>query len=94
MEIDVSAWTVIRDEPGGRDKNKRWIAGDADAPRDQHRLWKCPAQTLEQLGLGAEAEPLEVLAVSGGGRTGDTYELTPLPQPGPVSLRSAPQSRT
>lgn len=26
MAIDVSAWTVIRDEPGGRDKNKRWIA--------------------------------------------------------------------
>lgn len=44
------------------------------------------AETLEQLGLSAEAEPLEVLAVSGGGRTGDTYELTPLPQPGPVSL--------
>jgi len=37
------------------------------------------AETLEHLGLGAEAEPLEVLAVSGGRRTGDTYELTPLP---------------
>lgn len=36
--------------------------------------------------MGATAEPLEVLAVSGGGRTGDTHELTPLPQPGPVSL--------
>lgn len=44
------------------------------------------AETLEHLGLGAQAEPLEVLAVSGGGRTGDTYELTPLPQPGTVSL--------
>lgn len=44
------------------------------------------AETLEQLGLGAEAEALEVLAVSGGGRTGDTFELTPLPRPGPVSL--------
>lgn len=40
MEIDVSAWAVIRDEPGGREKNKRWIAKDADAPRDQHWLWK------------------------------------------------------
>lgn len=40
MEIDVSDWTVIRDEPGGRDKNKRWIAEDAHAPRDQHWLWK------------------------------------------------------
>jgi hypothetical protein len=36
-------------------------------------------QLVKQLGLGAEAGPLEVLAVSGGGRTGDTYELTPLP---------------
>lgn len=44
------------------------------------------AATLENLGLPAEAGPFEVLAVSGGGRTGDTYELTPLPQPGPVSL--------
>lgn len=44
------------------------------------------AETLEHLGLGPDAGPLEVLAVSGGGRTGDTYELTPLPQPGQVSL--------
>ncbi len=44
------------------------------------------AETLEHLGLAAEAGPFEVLAVSGGGRTGDTYELTPLPQPGSVSL--------
>lgn len=54
------------------------------AELDSHRPER--AETLEQLGLGTEAEPLEVLAVSGGGRTGDTYELTPLPQPGPVSL--------
>ncbi len=39
-----------------------------------------------RLGRVHESEPLGVLAVSGGGRTGDTYELTPLPQPGPVSL--------
>lgn len=51
MEIDVSAWTVIRDEPGGRDKNKRWIAEDADAPRDQHWLWKYRQTT----GDGSEA---------------------------------------
>ena len=51
MEIDVSAWTVIRDEPGGRDKNKRWIAEDADAPRDQHWLWKYRQPT----GDGSEA---------------------------------------
>lgn len=44
------------------------------------------AETLEHLGLPHEAGPFEVLAVSGGGRTGDTYELTPLPRPGAVSL--------
>lgn len=41
---------------------------------------------LDYLGLSEEAGPFEVLAVSGGGRTGDTYELTPVPQPGPVSV--------
>ena len=51
MEIDVSAWTVIRDEPGGRDKNKRWIAADPDAPRDRHWLWKYRQTT----GDGSEA---------------------------------------
>lgn len=56
----------------------------AERVMDPHRPER--AETLKQLGLGAEAEPLEVLAVSGGRRTGDTYELTPLPQPGPVSL--------
>lgn len=44
------------------------------------------AETLVRLGLGAEAGPFEVLAVSGGSRTGDTYELTPLPHSGAVSL--------
>lgn len=39
-EIDVSAWAVIRDEPGGRDPNKKWLAADADAPRHLHWLWK------------------------------------------------------
>lgn len=56
----------------------------AERVMDPHRPER--AETLEHLGLGAEAGPFEVLAVSGGGRTGDTYELTPLPQPGTVSL--------
>ena len=43
-------------------------------------------ETLEQLGLGPDAGPFEVLAVSGGRRTGDTYELTPLPEIGDVEL--------
>lgn len=47
--------------------------------RDHHRA-------MEQLDLGPDAEPFEVLAVSGGHRTGDTYELTPLPEPGAVDL--------
>lgn len=44
------------------------------------------AQTLEQLGLRPEAGPFTVLAISGGLRTGDTFELTPLPEPGRVEL--------
>jgi hypothetical protein len=51
VEIDVSAWAVIRDEPGGRDKDKRWLAEDADAPRDRHWLWKSRQTT----GDGSEA---------------------------------------
>lgn len=43
-------------------------------------------RAMEQLDLGPDAEPFEVLAVSGGRRTGDTYELTPLPEPGAVDL--------
>lgn len=47
----MSGWTVIRDEPGGRDKNKRWIAANANAPREQHWLWKYRQTT----GGGSEA---------------------------------------
>src|SRR3546814_16098150 len=50
-DVCSSDLTVIRDEPGGRDKNKRWIAEDADAPRDQHWLWKYRQTT----GDGSEA---------------------------------------
>jgi hypothetical protein len=56
----------------------------AERVMDPHRPER--AETLRHLGLRSEAGPFEVLAVSGGSRTGDTYELTPLPQPGPVSL--------
>lgn len=51
---------------------------------DPHRPER--VETLEYLGLSRGAGPFEILAVSGGGRTGDTYELTPLPQHGDVSL--------
>lgn len=44
------------------------------------------AQTLEHLGLPIDAVPFEVLAVSGGRRTGDAYELTPIPERGEVEL--------
>src|SRR5688572_10977848 len=43
--VDVSAWAVIRDEPGGRDPNKRWIAADPEAPRHEHWLWKSRQMT-------------------------------------------------
>ncbi len=56
----------------------------AERMMDAHRPER--AETLRALGLDSAAEPMEVLAVSGGGRTGDTYELTPLPQPGAVHL--------
>lgn len=51
---------------------------------DPHRSER--AEVLEQLGLPEDAGPFQVLAVSGGSRTGDTYELTPMPHPGPVDL--------
>lgn len=51
---------------------------------DSHRPERF--ESLEHLGLSHEAGPFQILAVSGGGRTGDTYELTPLPPSGPVSL--------
>lgn len=44
------------------------------------------SESLDQLGLSIEAVPFEVLAVSGGRRTGDAYELTPIPEVGPVEL--------
>lgn len=43
-------------------------------------------ETLGYLGLSMDAGPFKILEVSGGGRTGDTYELTPLPAPGRVSV--------
>ncbi|MBF0686394.1 MAG: hypothetical protein IR158_01320 [Cellulomonas sp.] len=42
---DVSEWAVIRDEPGGRDPNKRWVARLADSPRHEQWLWKGRQQT-------------------------------------------------
>lgn len=43
-------------------------------------------QTLGHLGLAPDAGPFEVLAVSGGQRTGDTYEVTPMPAEGSVDI--------
>lgn len=45
------------------------------------------AESLEHLGLASDAVPFQVLAVSGGRRTGDAYELTPIPEPGEVALQ-------
>jgi hypothetical protein len=44
------------------------------------------AAALQWIGLTPDSSPLEVLAVSGGTRAGDTYELIPIPQPGPICL--------
>lgn len=43
--VEVTAWAVIRDEPGGRDPNKRWLAEDPEAPRHEHWLWKSRQRT-------------------------------------------------
>ncbi|KRF17625.1 hypothetical protein ASG90_04435 [Nocardioides sp. Soil797] len=56
------------------------------AERVVHPLRSDRDRSLELLGLGPEASPFEVLAVSGGRRAGDTYELTPLPEAGEVEL--------
>jgi hypothetical protein len=85
FEYDDGVTRALPGLPLGRVHESKWLFPIfAERVMDPHRPER--AETLEQLGLGAEAEPLEVLAVSGGGRTGDTYELTPLPQPGPISL--------
>ena len=44
-EVDVTGWAFIRDEPGGRDAYKRWVALRADASRDEHWLWKARQRT-------------------------------------------------
>lgn len=43
--IDVTAWAVIRDEPGGRDPNKRWLAASPNAALHDHWLWKSRQRT-------------------------------------------------
>lgn len=43
--IDVTGWTVIRVEQGGRDANKRWLAESPTAPRSEHWLWKSRQRT-------------------------------------------------
>lgn len=40
VAVDVSGWAVIRDEPGGRDPNKRWVAPFTESPRHEQWLWK------------------------------------------------------
>jgi hypothetical protein len=81
---------VTRALPGlplGRVHESEWLSPIfAERVMDPHRPER--TETLEQLGLGAEAEPLEVLAVSGGRRTGDPYELTPRPEPDLSACRS------
>jgi hypothetical protein len=56
------------------------------AERVMHPMRPDRPEALARLGLTPDAGPFEVLSISGGGRTGDTYELTPLPETGPVEL--------
>jgi hypothetical protein len=85
FEYDPSAERPLPGLPLGKTyRSDRLFPIFAERVLDPHRPER--AETLEQLGLPREATPFEVLAVSGGGRTGDTYELTPLPHRGEVSL--------
>ncbi|MDI6912473.1 HipA domain-containing protein [Nocardioides sp.] len=38
--MDLSGWSVISPEPGGRDQRKAWMAARSDAARSDHWLWK------------------------------------------------------
>lgn len=38
--IDVSKWTVIRPEEGGKDARKSWVTESPEAPREDWWLWK------------------------------------------------------
>lgn len=69
---------------GATHESNRLFPIFAERVMDPHRPER--AEMLEHLGLAGNAGPFEVLAVSGGSRTGDTYELTPVPHPGPVDL--------
>lgn len=40
MIIDVSDWTVIRPEEGGKDARKSWLTQDPEADREDWWLWK------------------------------------------------------
>lgn len=85
FEYDREVTRALPGLPLGRvHESKSLFPIFAERVMDPHRPER--TEMLQQLGLGAEAKPLEVLAVSGGSRTGDTYELTPLPQPGRVDL--------
>ncbi|PRZ08258.1 hypothetical protein BCE75_103185 [Isoptericola sp. CG 20/1183] len=85
FEYDSTADRSLPGLPRGkRHRSEALFPIFAERIIDPHRPER--EQTLSYLGLPRDASPFEVLAVSGGGRTGDTYELTPLPQPGDVSL--------
>lgn len=43
---DVSRWSVIVPEQGGRDERKVWVSDEPGAPRDRWWLWK-PCKTTE-----------------------------------------------
>lgn len=85
FEYDAEATRALPGMPlGGRHSSETLFPVLAE--RIMHPERPDHAETLMQLGLGPEAGPFEILAVSGGRRTGDTYEVTPLPEPGEVEI--------
>lgn len=61
MEAQLTGWSVIRREFGGRDEGKVWIARDADAPRSQQWLWK-PRTMTDDGTVPAINDTAEVIA--------------------------------
>lgn len=85
FEYDAGATRALPGMPlGGRHSSQTLFPVLAE--RIMHPERPDHAETLAQLGLGPGAGPFEILAVSGGRRTGDTYEVTPLPEPGEVEI--------
>lgn len=60
-ELDLTSWSVIGPEPGGRDEHKMWLAPDPRSERHEHWLWK-PLRTTDDGSVTAISDVAEVAA--------------------------------